>query len=1240
MSATGTAASDLDALKDALRDRLEELAETLLGPPNQNTRRRAEWRWGRKGSTALVIRDRAGKRRGDFFSHEAGAGGSPLDLIAYARSCGVAEAIAWAKAWLGFGSADVPAPDPAVLRERARRMEQQAEHAADDARQRIWHAGQLAKAAGPITGTVAERYLVEVRKIPLPAAGWPDAVRFHRPSNALLVAATDDAGAVRAVQRVFLDGDGRKIGEAELAARRLPAVKLTNGVLEGAVVRLPALPTPDGGSPLLLAEGPETGLTAWAATGHETWVALGQVGKITPPLGCLVVWCRDDDGDKQAGNRNATLESTHKALAGDWRARGTNLVVVLPWPKRRYDGSDLNDAVQADGIEVVRERISAAIPPDLPCEYDAATLSLAEGEAALGHAIIGFYRDALDWNGNHAALVAHQTDAKAELKLLQHETAEEDSTASQARERAELQAIVDLHPEPPPHHGVKATLGLGKSHVAAETAATYIVSARAQRVASGILWTAPTLELADQTAKMLRSHGLDVGVFRGRTAPNPDAADPAGRMCLDLKAVELAQEAGANVAETVCGPERGEDHERCAFFASCPYQRNNRRLREVDVVVAAHNSLLQSLPAQVEKHIALTVIDEAFWQQGLDTSQVNIGDLTGDLALGPVRDDEGEPDHFLTDRLRSTMHAIERALEHHEDGVPISRDALTEQGLTSTRCREAAREQWRRRILLQMHPRMPIEERREAAHAARTNTRIPGMARLLKIVADLLDGKENAAGRLELRTVERGSGLVRRVLVHHLRGLTADRLERPILHVDGTMPLAAVQQYLPNLTVTADIRVAAPHMKVVQILSTRDSRGGFGKHSVIPHESLGEEELDRRQGRIAQMRDMFGLRRRTLGSGVVMTYAALEPEFHGIEGVATGHFNALSGLNSHESAAFAAVIGRPMPNPRATAEIVKQLFGRWVEPVEPAEVPAGLMMADGSRRTILTRRFENPHMDAVRRAIADDNVVQAIGRVRGIRRTAASPVTVFLLSDVVTPYPLKAVTDWPSLALSPVERMAARGVILDSPVDAARAYPDLFATPKAAEHAIRRAADQPPKRLLFTSIGGLGGCSDLYTRIRYRPIPTPAEPKPKTRTAHVTDPGRLPSLRAWLEALVGQLALFELDPQPPAPPPSASVPQEIAMTDASNPATELLDPGQIFPRLPPGAGLAAVPDLVLSMRPTNGPPRRIVATSDGSAQLEPGWESRPAGRRMFGIGLVPPWTPSAGCHVLAESASS
>ena len=82
----------LDELKAQLVDRLEDLSEKLLGPPNPGTLHRREWRWGNKGSTALIMSGVKGKGRGSFYSHEGETGGSPLDLIMFARNCELPEA--------------------------------------------------------------------------------------------------------------------------------------------------------------------------------------------------------------------------------------------------------------------------------------------------------------------------------------------------------------------------------------------------------------------------------------------------------------------------------------------------------------------------------------------------------------------------------------------------------------------------------------------------------------------------------------------------------------------------------------------------------------------------------------------------------------------------------------------------------------------------------------------------------------------------------------------------------------------------------------------------------------------------------------------------------------------------------------------------------------------------------------------------------------------------------------------
>ncbi|MGI4942655.1 MAG: DUF7146 domain-containing protein, partial [Janthinobacterium lividum] len=1029
MSAAGSSAPrpSLDDLKIELAERAEELAVDLMGQPNRETARRAEWRWGAKGSAAFIVRDGRGKRRGAFYSHEASAGGSPLDFIAFARSCGIAEAIRWAEHWCGYDRPDyVPQPaSDAALAERARIRAEQEREAAAEAESKSEYARRLWSERRPITGSVAEHYLIKTRAIPMPTAGWPGTVAFHPPSKALIVAATGDDGTIQSVQRVYLTDAGQKISNDELEARRLPAGKQTSGPPGGTAVRLPGDPS----GPLLLCEGPETGLAAYVATGRETWIALGKVGKLTPPTDRLLIVCRDDDRKKKPGQPGRSNDELHRETLATWRKQGLTVSDVLPWPERRYDGSDVNDLLQAEGAEAVRQRIEAAIPPDLPPEHPMPTMTLEEARAALHAPIVRFFDQALDWSQNAQALLERQKEAKRDLRELEGMTCDRETTAAEVAERADIQAIIDLKLPAALHAGLKVGLGVGKTHGTADELVQYVRRARLVGLPENILWTNQTLHLADQTGQMLAAHGLQVGIYRGREARDPDGSEVAGdelsgRMCIDLPSVHAALEAGENVAATVCGTDKG-DGPRCTKFDQCPFQRNNKRLRHVDVVMAAHNSLFHALPEKVEKLIGLTIIDESFWQQGLHTVELSAASLIDDVNAAPVLDKQtGEEDAYITQRLLATMQEVRRVLEGSADGVPV----IDFGGLDAERCRQAAKEHWRRKVEIEMYPGMPLQARKEAARLAATNKRIPRMAMLMRTLADMLEGEATAAGRLEMMTDDLKAGPVRKVLVHQRRPFSESRLTRPILHLDGTMPLPAVRQYLPSFQVVADIQAAMPHMQTVQVLSTRDGRGGWGKNSVVASDKLAPDEIQRRENRIACLKDFLRGQVLQRGSGLAVTYLALEGSLEGIDGLALGHFNALAGINRHENVSFAAVIGRPMPNPYDTAQQVKQLFGSWCEPEAPQERHAGLLMADGSRRTILTRRYDNPLMEAVRSAVADDNVSQAVGRVRGVRRGADDPAVVFLFTDCVTGFPLEAVTDWPTIQPDRVERMAARGV--------------------------------------------------------------------------------------------------------------------------------------------------------------------------------------------------------------------
>jgi putative DNA primase/helicase len=167
----------------------------------------------------------------------------------------------------------------------------------------------------------------------------PPDIRFQPPQpgsyGAMVAAARDNDGNLLAVQRVFIH-DGKK------APIQTP--KRTNGVMDGAAVRL----TARHGDELVLAEGPETGLSVWQAWGRETWIALGSVGKLvdTVPTDCSIVIARDADASNSQADK-----ALIKAIAA-MIERGVSVRVVSP-PNPTKQGYDFNDALQDYGNDAV-----------------------------------------------------------------------------------------------------------------------------------------------------------------------------------------------------------------------------------------------------------------------------------------------------------------------------------------------------------------------------------------------------------------------------------------------------------------------------------------------------------------------------------------------------------------------------------------------------------------------------------------------------------------------------------------------------------------------------------------------------------------------------------------------------------------------------------------------------------------------------------------------------------------------
>lgn len=343
----GPSAQEVRAL---LLENYERLASDLTGTaPERRRHLNDPLRFPHMGGFEVHTH---GPKAGAWYSHSEGKGGGPIEMIRHFRGGDFKEAMTYSRGWLGLSDNWQPKPpDKAALAAREAAQAARTAELVEYRQRRLDFAGKLWGERQPVEGTVAERYLTETRGIPKPPGGWPDAIAYHPQRQALALAATNDAGELRGVHMVYLTKDAQKIGPEEVERRKLKGAKMSYGLITEGAIRFPG----DRSGPVLQGEGPETGLSAWAATGMETRLALSGVGRLEPEAGRKTVLLRDDDKPGSPADKAITDRIT------EWRAAGKDVVSAFPWPEHRGDKSDFNDLVKAAGANAVRERINTVL---------------------------------------------------------------------------------------------------------------------------------------------------------------------------------------------------------------------------------------------------------------------------------------------------------------------------------------------------------------------------------------------------------------------------------------------------------------------------------------------------------------------------------------------------------------------------------------------------------------------------------------------------------------------------------------------------------------------------------------------------------------------------------------------------------------------------------------------------------------------------------------------------------------
>ncbi len=306
--------NDAREIAAALADRIEDLAEQLVGEaPTYRTR--TAIRFYARGGLAVTT---SGRERGIWCSHgDGGIGGDALDLVKHLRRCSTAEAIAWARDWLGQPEQHRapdrrPAPTPRPV-----------EPDSTDAAQRLWLGAQ------PAAGTPAETYLAS-RGLALPP-GAP--IRFHAACHrgaerlpAMISLMTDPITAEPCgVHRTFIrpDGGGKADGQTKMMLGNAGIIRLA--------------PDDEITLGLGIAEGIETSLAISQLAGWSPVWACGSAGAIAkfPVLGGIeALTIFPDLDDKGAGIAAA------QQCAERWQTDGKSIAIAKP-----PTGRDWHDAL-------------------------------------------------------------------------------------------------------------------------------------------------------------------------------------------------------------------------------------------------------------------------------------------------------------------------------------------------------------------------------------------------------------------------------------------------------------------------------------------------------------------------------------------------------------------------------------------------------------------------------------------------------------------------------------------------------------------------------------------------------------------------------------------------------------------------------------------------------------------------------------------------------------------------------
>ena len=634
---------------------------------------------------------------------------------------------------------------------------------------------------------------------------------------------------------------------------------------------------------------------------------------------------------------------------------------------------------------------------------------------------------------------------------------------------------------------VRVQVGIGKTQGAILEIAELLSADESLRVA----YVVPEHKLAagvlDRFRKEFLGTSRRVEVWRGIAQPDPDA--PGKSMCQRASEAEQVIAVGGAIGDLCGSKTRGYCQHHPAAGGTCGYVRQTRE-RQVHVWIVPAAMLEHAAPKAMGRRVSgvafppfdLVVLDEAPWLSLVATEQ-DAQDVLVALLHKPrllPRSYGVQAQRWLDFVLRQLDTSLQEWFRTDDLMGAVGTRVLTGSWSFS-------------RLLYATVPEVafgPADNPTELAEKAKARAawkEVTAIVRLYRLLLDYRDGKRVSAASF---TPILASGAKVGVRLSWRREIHPDWLDCPILYLDATGRSPLARQWLGiGLRRVVTTHATTPHQRVVQV---RDKVMGY----------YGLKNDARRLEQIARMLPVIG-RARGVGSDGARGLIAC-PKFVAEALLAAGlppgwsvvTFGSLRGVDDYADVRALVVVGRPCPALDAVERLGSVVFGRDVVPIPapPSSTGKGSgpvfrwfehheslrICRDGQGlygEVLEAERHPDAAAELVRWTASNAEVIQAVGRARGVWRGPENPVLVVVLTNTPLDMPVDETVLWSEMqarCCGPLEHMLALGIVPEAWRDVAAVCSDWFGVAKDPEDAAQQwfTKEHPEEGALLAKVRG------------------------------------------------------------------------------------------------------------------------------------------------------------------------